>query len=93
MFQCAIDLDPSYAAAYAQLGLSLIEAVTSGWTEFVADDLDPAEKLGQEALSLDPASTAAYRPLAEVDFQRRRFDLALAQNAARPTPEPPFITE
>ncbi len=77
MFQRAIDLDPSYAAAYAELGLSLIEAVASGWSEFVADDLDRAEKLGQKTLSLDPASTTAYCLLAEVDFQRRRFDLAL----------------
>ena len=77
MFQRAIDLDPSYAAAYAELGLSLIEANASGWSEFVANDLDRAEKLGQKTLSLDPASTAAYRLLAEVDFQRRRFDLAL----------------
>jgi adenylate cyclase len=77
MFQRAIDLDPSYAAAYAELGLSLIEAVASGWTEFIADDRDRAEKLGLKALSLDPSSTAAYRLLAEVDFQRRRFDLAL----------------
>jgi TolB-like protein len=80
MFQRAIDLDPSYAAAYAQLGLSLVEAVVSGWTEFVVDDLDHAEQLGLKALSLDPSSTSAYRLLAEVDFQRRRFDLALGQN-------------
>jgi adenylate cyclase len=80
MFQRAIDLDPSYAAAYAQLGLSLVEAVASGWTEFVADDLDRAEQLGLRALSLDPASTAAYRVIAEVDLARGRFGLALGQN-------------
>jgi class 3 adenylate cyclase/TolB-like protein/Tfp pilus assembly protein PilF len=80
MFKRAIDLDPSYAGAYAELGLSLIEAVTSGWTEFVADDLDRAESLGRKALSLDPSSTAAYRLLADVDFNRGRFDRALGQN-------------
>jgi tetratricopeptide (TPR) repeat protein len=79
MFQRAINLDPSYAAAYAELGLSLIEAVASGWTEFVADDLDRAEALGQKALSLDSASTTPYRLLAEVHLARRRFDLALGQ--------------
>jgi adenylate cyclase len=79
MFQRAIDLDPSYAAAYAELGLSLIEAVSSGWTEFVADYLGRAETLGQKALSLDPASTAAYRLLAEVHMSRGHFDLALGQ--------------
>jgi len=79
MFQRAIDLDPSCAVAYAELGLSLVEAVGSGWTEFVADDLGRAETLAQKALSLDPASTDAYRLLAEVDLARGHFDLALAQ--------------
>ena len=79
MFQRAIDLDPSYAGAYAALGLSLIEAVTSGWTEFIADDISRAETLAQKALALDPASTAAYRLLAVVDLDRGRLDLALGQ--------------
>jgi len=79
MFQRAIDLDPGYADAYAALGLSLIEAVASGWTEFVTDDLGRAEALAQKALSLDPASTAAYRLLAQVDLMRGRFDLAVGQ--------------
>ena len=79
MFQRAIDLDPSYAAAYTELGLSLIEAVGSGWTEFVADDLARAETLAQKALALDSASATAYRLLAEVHMNRRRFDLALGQ--------------
>ena len=79
MFQRAIDRDPSYAAAYAELGLSLLEAVASGWTEFVTDDLSRAETLAQKALSLDPASTAGYRLLAELDIMKGRFDLALGQ--------------
>ena len=79
MFQRAIDLDPNYAAAYAELGLSLIEAVASGWTQFIADDLARAETLAQKALSLDSASTTAYRLLAEVHLAKRRFDLALGQ--------------
>jgi TolB-like protein len=79
MFQRAIDLDPSYAAAYAELGLTLIEAQASGWTEFIADDLARAETLAQKALSLDSASTTAYRLLAEVHLATQRFDLALGQ--------------
>jgi adenylate cyclase len=79
MFQRAIDLDPNYAAAYAELGLSLIEAVASGWTQFIGDDIARAETLGQKALSLDSESTTAYRLLAEVHLAKRRFDLALGQ--------------
>jgi TolB-like protein len=36
MFQRAIDLDPTYAAAYAALGGTYFDAVVSGWTEFRA---------------------------------------------------------
>jgi TolB-like protein/class 3 adenylate cyclase/Flp pilus assembly protein TadD len=80
MFQSAIDLDPTYAAAYAELGLSLVEAVASGWTEFVADEVGRAETLAHKALSLDPASPAAFRLLAEIHLMRRNSDLALGQN-------------
>ncbi|WP_035662231.1 adenylate/guanylate cyclase domain-containing protein [Bradyrhizobium sp. Ec3.3] len=79
MFQRAIDIDPSYAEAYAELGLTLCEAVASGWTQFVGDDLARAETLAQKALSLDSASTSGYRLLAEVHLARRNFDLALGQ--------------
>jgi adenylate cyclase len=81
LFRHAIDLDPRYAAAYAALGLSLVEAVASGWTEFVADDLERAETLAQKALSLDPATSAAYRLLAESNMMRGRVGLALDASA------------
>jgi adenylate cyclase len=80
MFQRAIDLDPSYAAAYAELGLSLVEGVSSGWTEFIADDLGRAEALAQKALAIDPSSASTYRLLAEIAIMRGRTDLALDQS-------------
>jgi TolB-like protein/class 3 adenylate cyclase/Tfp pilus assembly protein PilF len=79
MFQRAIDLDPSYAAAYAALGGSHFEAVVSGWTEFREEELGQAESLAQKALSLDPATTSAYRMLAFINMYRRRYDLALGE--------------
>jgi adenylate cyclase len=77
MFRRAIDLDPNYAAAYAALGLSLVEGVSSGWTEFVADDLKRAEALAQKALSLDASLTTTYRLLAEIHSMQGHIDLAL----------------
>jgi adenylate cyclase len=79
LFQRAIDLDPNYAEAYAALGGSYYEAVTSGWSEFRAEDLERAEALAKKALVLDPATTRAYRLLSLINVFRKRYDLALAQ--------------
>jgi adenylate cyclase len=79
MFQRAIDLDPSYAAAYAALGEAYYETVVSGWTEFREDEIERAESLAQKALALDPAATSAYRLLSNINMYRRRYDLALGQ--------------
>jgi adenylate cyclase len=79
LFQRAIDLDPNYAEAYAALGGSHYEAVVSGWSQFREDELKRAKMLGHKALALDPATTRAYRLLADIDLFSKRYDLALEQ--------------
>jgi adenylate cyclase len=79
MFQRAIDLDPTYAAAYAALGGTYFDAVVSGWTEFRDEEVKRAEALAQKALALDPATTSAYRLLAATHLYRGHHDLALGQ--------------
>ena len=79
LFQRAIDLDPNYADAYAALGSLITRPSISGWSEFRTEDLERAEALAQKALALDPATTRAYRVLAQINLFRKRFDLALAQ--------------
>jgi tetratricopeptide (TPR) repeat protein len=79
MFQHAIDLDPTYAAAYAALGGTYFDAVVSGWTEFRDEEVERAEALAQKALALDPATSTAYRLLATTHLYRGHYDLALGQ--------------
>jgi TolB-like protein/Tfp pilus assembly protein PilF len=79
MFQRAIDLDPNYAAAYASLGNTYFDAAVSGWAEFPNEAVERAETLAQRALTLDPATTDAYRLLAAIQMFRRHYDLALSQ--------------
>jgi TolB-like protein/class 3 adenylate cyclase len=79
LFQRAIDLDPNYADAYAALGGSHYEAVVSGWSQFREQELEEAEALARKALALDPATTRAYRLLADIHLFRKRYDLAAAE--------------
>jgi adenylate cyclase len=79
LFQRAVELDPSYAEAYAALGWTHYEAVVAGWTEFDQDDLSQAETLAQKALALDPATTGAYRLLAEIAVYRHNYEQALQE--------------
>jgi len=79
LFQRAIDLDPNYADAYAALGGSHYEAVISGWSQFREQELEEAEALARKALALDPATTRAYRLLADIHLFRKRYDLAAAE--------------
>ena len=51
----------------------------SGWSEFRTDELERAEALAHKALALDPATTRAYRVLAQINLFRKRYDLAIAQ--------------
>ncbi len=45
----------------------------------VTEDLERAEALAQKALTLNPATTRAYRVLSFINLFRKRYDLALAQ--------------
>ena len=78
MFQRAIDLDPNYAAAYAALGYAHYEAVVSGWSEFIDDEVARAEALAQKALALDSGTIRAYLLLGNIDMYRKEYDQALA---------------
>jgi tetratricopeptide (TPR) repeat protein len=78
-FQRAIDLDPNYAAAYAALGWSHVEAAVSGWAEFPEDEVKRAEGLAQKALALDPSTTRAFQLLASIGVYQRDYDRALTQ--------------
>ena len=46
---------------------------------FPDQEVERAAKLAQKALTLDPATTSAYRLLAVVHLFGRQYDLALAQ--------------
>jgi TolB-like protein len=81
LFHRAMELDAGYAAAHAGLGWTYYVAVTSGWTEFVGDDLAQAEDLARKALLLDEDSADARRLLGQIYTFQKRFDAAEAELA------------
>ena len=78
-YQKAIELDPSYAEAYAALGWTYYEAAVSGWTEFPEDEVKRAEAMAEKALALDSSATNAYRLLSDTNVYRGDYERALAQ--------------
>ncbi|MEA2783203.1 MAG: adenylate cyclase [Rhodospirillaceae bacterium] len=80
LFEQAIQRDPTYASAYAALGLTRVAAATSGWTEFRDEALRQAESLAQKAIELDADNAEAHRLLGDVYFNRVQFDLAIAEH-------------
>ncbi len=65
LFQKAVDLDPSYAVAYAWLGLALLHRWTQGWTQDF-QFLPRAFELAQKATGLDPSLPEAHRILGDL---------------------------
>ena len=79
LFERAIAIDPSYAAAYAGLGRAHTWAVGFGYTEFVVKSIERAEALARQGLALDSNSVRSRELLAVVYMYKGEFELAVDQ--------------
>jgi class 3 adenylate cyclase/TolB-like protein/Flp pilus assembly protein TadD len=79
MFERALELDHSYADAYAALAWTHGKAAELGWTYQPDEALKRALELGQTALRLDPANVSAHVLLAVVHTYQKNFELALSE--------------
>jgi adenylate cyclase len=79
LFEEAIQLDPSYASAYAALGKTQTTAAYAGWTEFPDDAYQQAERLAQKSIELDKDNAEAHRLLSDVYSYRRQFDASIGE--------------
>jgi TolB-like protein/DNA-binding winged helix-turn-helix (wHTH) protein/Tfp pilus assembly protein PilF len=78
MFEKAIELDPKYASAYADVGFLYLE----DWIFQSSNDprtLDRALQLEQQAIALDDSRAAAHRILSEVCLQKKQYEQATAE--------------
>ncbi|MGZ6228918.1 MAG: adenylate/guanylate cyclase domain-containing protein [Candidatus Binataceae bacterium] len=75
----AIELDPTYADAYAFLSATYKVAVLFRWSENPQADLARSYELARKALALDDSNSGALDQLCDIDWQRKRFAQAVAE--------------
>jgi TolB-like protein len=82
LFEKAIEVDSTYAPAYAAIADAYV--VPTGWGDDPGEALDQAERYGQLALDLDPTLAEAHTALAftymmrDLDFRRAERGFARA---------------
>jgi adenylate cyclase len=75
----AIELDPNYAAAYAELAETYQIAVAMGWAEQPVQYLSRAEELANQALSLNDTDVRARVVLGRIHIFYHRYEQARAE--------------
>jgi adenylate cyclase len=75
-FERAIERDANYAAAYVGLGLVELRATLLGWSQNPVKALEQAERLGKQAIGLDPLDPGAHALLGRVAVSFGEYDRA-----------------
>jgi adenylate cyclase len=75
----AIELDPNYAAAYAELAETYYIAPAMGWAESPVAFLSRGEELAVKALSIDDAEVRAHVVLSRIHVFHQRYKQAEAE--------------
>jgi adenylate cyclase len=75
----AIEVDPSYAAAYAALAETFFVSVSMGWAESPTEFLGHAEEMANKALSLDDTDVRARIVLGRIHIFYHRYAEAKAE--------------
>lgn len=78
MLEKAIQLDPRFAAAYANLGWAYFERWVLGWSPDAAT-LDQAFAAAQQAIALDGVSADGHRLLGIIYLWKKQYDQAIAE--------------
>ncbi len=77
-FERALELDASYAAAYAGMSISFLHEYEANWSEAPEEALDRAYSLAQKAVNLDDADSPARYAIANCYYYRGQHELAKA---------------
>ncbi len=79
MFKRAIESDPNYAAAYAELARVLVQRRNHGWSDTPDEDLEEGFRMVSKAVELDDSVAQAHIVKGFVHLWRHEHDQALAE--------------
>jgi TolB-like protein/class 3 adenylate cyclase/Flp pilus assembly protein TadD len=77
LYREAVELDPNFARAWANLGWTHARDYQDGWSESPEDSLDTALALARKASKLDPTSSQVRWVLGQVLLFRQEYERAL----------------
>lgn len=94
LFEEAVRLDPGYAKAFAELGMTYLDDIWGDWTESRDQDLQQAAQLARRATQVDPYEPLGYVVLGVAYFLDSRYDQAvpLLRKAKELNPNDDHIT-
>jgi adenylate cyclase len=75
----ALELDPSYAAAYAALADTFVIGTAMGWAQLPEAFLDQAQEMAGKALSLDASEVRARIVLGRIHIFHQRYEQAKSE--------------
>jgi tetratricopeptide (TPR) repeat protein len=79
MFEQAIDLDPDYAEAYADLSLTYAYDAMFGWSEWPDRAIESSRENAEKAVTLDSQSAVGHAVLGFALYYRQSVDEAIRQ--------------
>jgi len=77
LYSEAVELDPNFARAWANLGWTHARDYQDGWSESPEDSLDTALTLAKKGGKLDPTSSQVHWVLGQVLLFRQEYERAL----------------
>lgn len=79
-FKQAIELDPKFARAYANLALSYAYDVPTGWTNTPEENMKQAKELSQIAIALDSDLPQVHWAVGYAALINREYQVALSES-------------
>ena len=77
LYRGAVEQDPKFARAWANLGWTHARDYQDGWTTAPGESLDTALALATKGITLDPTSSRVHWILGQVRLFRREYEQAL----------------